>query len=259
MNLPTHTPPPQKAGEDAIPEPRSKALRQSRTSMLVPHEGIRVLFAHHARSAPRSITQLFEDDAFDGEELPIAQLVKRLAEEGAGAVDLVVLDETPDLENLVGKVRAQNDRVGLLALLPEPSDRKIVELLNLGADEVLPRSLEVDVLRAHAHAVVRCHRSLPILSIGDLHIDLATRAVKRGAHRVELSPREFDLLRVLANARGRVLSRHELFDLVWESDFDPSTTVVEVLVNRLRSKLQKTGSPLIHTVLGQGYLLANKD
>ncbi len=258
MNPPTHMPPPHRASEDVSPEPRPNAPGPARPSVQA-NEGIRVFFAHPDRPAPRSIGQLFADDSFDGEEVPMGEIITRLADEGAGAVDLVMLDETPNIEELASEVRAQDDRVGLLALLPEPSAAEVVELLNRGVDEVLPRSLEAEVLRAHAHALVRCHRSLPILSIGDLHIDLATRAVKRGAHRAELSPREFDLLRVLAKARGGVLSRHELFDLVWESDFDPSTTVVEVLVNRLRSKLQKTGSPLIHTVLGQGYMLANRD
>jgi two-component system OmpR family response regulator len=92
--------------------------------------------------------------------------------------------------------------------------------------------------------------------MGSLRIDVARRIVERGGERVDLSPKEFDLLRTLAEAKGRTVTRTELLKVVWGIHFDPETNVVDALVARLRRRIDRNGPPLIETVIGEGYRLA---
>lgn len=128
--------------------------------------------------------------------------------------------------------------------------------LEFGADDFVPKSRDHKELIARIHSVLRRGRSQHVLHHGDLEMDLVRRAVRRGERRIELSNREFDLLRVLATEPGRVWTRAELLDAVWNIHFDPETNVVNVHIARLRRKLDRQGAPLIHTVRGEGYVFA---
>jgi len=131
-----------------------------------------------------------------------------------------------------------------------------VKGLRTGADDYVLKPFEFDELLARIEAVIRRRQSVPVFEIGDLRIDVSRRIVERAGRRIDLSPKEFDLLRTLAEARGRVVSRVELLKVVWGINFDPETNVVDALVARLRRRLDRAGSPLIETVIGQGYRLA---
>ena len=92
--------------------------------------------------------------------------------------------------------------------------------------------------------------------MGDLTLDLMRRHVTRGTRRIELTPREFGLLEFLARTPGRVVSRTQIIEKVWEYHFDPGTNVVDVHVARLRRKLGEGGEPdLLHAARGVGYKL----
>jgi two-component system OmpR family response regulator len=94
------------------------------------------------------------------------------------------------------------------------------------------------------------------LIIGDLSVDLITREVLRAGKRIELQPREFSLLEYLMRNAGRVVSKTMILEHVWDCNFDPQTNVVDVLVCRLRNKVDRDFEPkLIHTVRGVGYVL----
>ena len=127
--------------------------------------------------------------------------------------------------------------------------------LGLGADDFLAKPFDGRELIARLDAVLRRERSLPVLRLGDLRIDLGRRIVQRGEERIDLSPREFHLLTVLAEGRGKVVPRRELLTKVWGMAFDPGTNVLEVQVARLRRKMDRTGPPLIETSIGEGYRL----
>jgi DNA-binding response OmpR family regulator len=114
-------------------------------------------------------------------------------------------------------------------------------------------------LVARVQALVRRSTGAPSatkLVVGDLSIDLLTREVTRGERRVDLRPREFALLEYLARHPGRVISKSMILSQIWNYNFDPRTNVVDVLVHRLRQKIDMPGErPLIETRRGVGYVL----
>lgn len=130
-----------------------------------------------------------------------------------------------------------------------------VKGLRIGADDYVLKPFEFDELLARIEAVIRRRQSVPVFEFGDVRIDVARRIVERAGQRIDLSPKEFDLLRTLAEARGRVVSRTELLKVVWGITFDPETNVVDALVARLRRRIDRGGASLIDTVIGQGYRL----
>jgi two-component system OmpR family response regulator len=131
-----------------------------------------------------------------------------------------------------------------------------VKGLRTGADDYLLKPFEFDELLARIEAVARRRAAVPVLVFGDLRIDVARRIVERAGERIDLSPKEFDLLRMLAEAKGRTVSRTELLNVVWGIRFDPETNVVDALVARLRRRVDRRGTPMIETVIGEGYRLA---
>lgn len=131
-----------------------------------------------------------------------------------------------------------------------------VKGLKLGADDYIIKPFAFAELLARAEVVVRRRKALHPIEYGDLKLDLAARRVWRAGRALELAPREFDLLRVLATNHDRVMSRTELLAEVWGIHFDPETNVVDVHVARLRRKLDGHFKPLIHTVRGEGYVMA---
>lgn len=150
-------------------------------------------------------------------------------------------------------LRGSGDETPVIFLTGRGSTEERVKGLNLGADDYIAKPFEATELLARIDAVVRRSRQLPLIEVGDLKLDLARRIVSRGGRRVDVSPREFDVLQALVEAKGEVVSRVELLKRIWGIDFDPGTNVVEVQVARLRKKLQRSGPPVIETVVGKGY------
>ena len=172
--------------------------------------------------------------------------------------DLIVLDVIlPGIDGfeVLRHLRSEHmaSRVLMLTARGEVKDR--VTGLQLGADDYLPKPFAMRELVARVTALGRRYPEEPVLNfrVGDLTLDLATHDVHRGAKRIELSPREVNLLKVLMREPGRVFTRTELCERVWEHPHEYDTKLVEVFIGRLRRKIGDP--PLIHTVRHVGYTI----
>jgi DNA-binding response OmpR family regulator len=187
-----------------------------------------------------------------------------VAHDGAGALlrtalheyDVVVLDrDLPDMRGdevcrvLVGQ--SARSRVLMLTAAGAVEDR--VDGLTLGADDYMAKPFAFAELVARVRALVRRAQPglPPVLCAGDLRLDSAQRIVRRGAERLELSPKELAVLELLLAAGGAVVSPEELLERVWDEAADPFSNVVKVTISRLRRKLGEP--PLIETVPHAGY------
>ena len=172
--------------------------------------------------------------------------------------DLIVLDVIlPGIDgfDVLRHLRSEHmaSRVLMLTARAEVKDR--VTGLQLGADDYLPKPFAMRELVARVNALGRRYPEEPVLNlrVGNLTLDLATHDVHRGAKRIELSPRELNLLKVLMREPGRIFTRTELCERVWEHPHEYDTKLVEVFVGRLRRKIDDP--PLIHTVRHVGYTI----
>ena len=173
--------------------------------------------------------------------------------------DAVVLDIMLPGKDGLSILRNLRDRkialpVILLTARSELNER--LEGLNLGADDYLTKPFHIEELIARLHVVTRraAGASQSILAVADLTMNLLTRKVARGEQAIELTTREFALLESLMRSPGRVLTRVEICERVWDYNFDPGTNLVEVYIQRLRKKIDE-GAPLklIETIRGVGY------
>src|SRR6266487_7058757 len=212
--------------------------------------------ARLARQIASALTEAGHDSivVHDGE--------RALREATEACFDLIVLDIVlPRMDgfDVLRHLRSQHvaSRVLMLTARGEVKDR--ITGLQLGADDYLPKPFAMRELVARVNALGRRYPEEPVMSlrVGDLTLDLATHCVHRGAKRVELSPRELMLLKVLMREPGRVFTRTELCERVWEHAHEYDTKLVEVFIGRLRRKI---GEPqLIHTVRHVGYTIESRD
>jgi two-component system, OmpR family, response regulator len=172
--------------------------------------------------------------------------------------DLIVLDIIlPGMDGfeVLRHLRAQHlvSRVLMLTARGEVKDR--VTGLQLGADDYLPKPFAMGELVARVNALGRRYPEEPTLKlrVGDLTLDLASHEVHRGARHIHLSARELMLLKVLMREPGRVFTRTELCERVWEHPHEYDTKLVEVFIGRLRRKI--SDPPLIQTVRHVGYTI----
>jgi DNA-binding response OmpR family regulator len=177
---------------------------------------------------------------------------------GTGAFDLLLLDVMLPKStgwDVLERLRRRGDPTPVIFLTARSAVEERVKGLRLGADDYVIKPFEFSELLARIEAVRRRHASAAALSVGPLQLDLERRAVTCRGVRIEMSPREFDLLLVLARAQGRVVTRTELLEKVWGMAFDPGTNVVNVVIARLRRRLEAWAPNLIRTVVGEGYVL----
>jgi two-component system OmpR family response regulator len=178
------------------------------------------------------------------------------------AWDLLIVDRMlPELDGLtlVGKLRAAGIQTPILFLTTLGGVDARVEGLNAGADDYLmkPFSFSELVARVAALGRRRGFAADTLLVVADLEINLLARTVSRANVAIDLLPREFLLLEYLFKNLGQTVTRSMLLENVWDVHFDPSTTVVETHISRLRSKIDRGHLiPLIHTVRGVGYMLS---
>ncbi len=185
-----------------------------------------------------------------------------LAEVRKTPFDLIVLDIIlPGMDgfDVLRHLRSQHMASRVLMLTARGEMKERVTGLQLGADDYLPKPFAMRELVARVNALGRRYPEEPVLNlrVGDLTLDLATHDVHRGAERIDLSPRELMLLKVLMREPGRVFTRTELCERVWEHAHEYDTKLVEVFIGRLRRKIGEP--PLIHTVRHVGYTIESRD
>jgi two-component system, OmpR family, response regulator len=180
----------------------------------------------------------------------------------AGGHDAAIVDVMlPHLDGLalIDALRARGVRMPVLILSAKRSVDDRVRGLQAGGDDYLTKPFAFAELLARVQALIRraTGAAEPTrLTVGDLSLDLLTRRVQRGGEIIELRPREFALLEYLMRNAGRVVSKTSILSHVWGYNFDPNTNVVDVLVSRLRDRIDRTfPTKLLHTVRGVGYIL----
>jgi two-component system OmpR family response regulator len=193
-----------------------------------------------------------------------------MASDGADALSLcrsvnydsIVLDiMLPELDGLsvLRTIRQEKKLVPVLLLSAKATVDNRVTGLQAGADDYLTKPFAFSELLARLQALIRraTHVAEPTtLAFGDLSMNLLTREVFRAGQKIDLQSREFALLELLMRHPGRPITKTMILEHIWDYSFDPQTNVVDVLVHRLRSKLEKGfPSKIVHTIRGVGYAL----
>ena len=178
-----------------------------------------------------------------------------------GKYELAVLDLRLPGMNGVEMVRTLRDRgigIPILVLTAQDALESKVAALRAGADDYVTKPFAFEELLARVEALARRPRQVatPVLRVGDLEVDTHTREVRRGDRPIELTPKEYAVLEYLVRHQGRVMSRTLITEYAWDYHFDPGTNIVDVVINRLRKKLEQgQASKILHTVRGVGYVV----
>jgi len=204
---------------------------------------------HGMREAGFAVDQA--DNGIDGLHLALTE-----------PYDVAVFDiMLPGLDGLsiIRRMRESRVKTPVLVLSAKRSVDDRIKGLQTGADDYLTKPFSFSELLARVQALIRraSDSTEPTqLSVGDLKLDLLTRAVKRGEMSIELMPKEFELLHFMMRNAGKVVSKTAILEHVWGYDFDPQTNAVDVLVCRLRGKIDRDfETKMVHTLRGVGYVL----
>src|SRR3954454_10449714 len=173
--------------------------------------------------------------------------------------DAIVLDVMlPGLNGFetCRRIRARGIGAPILMLTARAAVNDRISGLDAGADDYLPKPFSLEELLARVRALLRrgpAHFDRKI-AVGDLELDGAQLVARRGTKAVELTPREFAILELLMRRAGQIISKDEILRRAWDGDSEPRSNVIEVLVNRVRQKVDRTfGTSQIETVRGIGY------
>jgi DNA-binding response OmpR family regulator len=183
----------------------------------------------------------------------------RVASEGH--YDVVVLDlRLPSMEGreILRTLRDRGNTVPVLVLTAQDAVDFKVQALRMGADDYVTKPFALEELLARVEALGRRPKAIapPLLRVADLVLDTGSREVRRGERPIELTPKEYAVLEYLVRHRGRVMPRTLITEYAWDYHFDPGTNIVDVVITRLRKKIDHPREPrLIHTVRGVGYVV----
>ncbi|MFE0103387.1 response regulator transcription factor [Streptomyces sp. NPDC059009] len=174
------------------------------------------------------------------------------------AYDVVVLDRDLPLvhgDDVARELAASGGRTRILMLTAASTTEDRVAGLDLGADDYLPKPFEFPELVARVRALGRrsAPAAPPVMERSGIRLDTVRRTVSRDGRQLALSVKQFDVLRILLQADGGVVSAEELLERAWDAHADPFTTAVRVTMSKLRAALGEP--PVIHTVQGVGYRL----
>ena len=179
----------------------------------------------------------------------------------AAVVDIML----PRMDGLsiIEEMRRQSIETPVIILSAKRTVDDRIKGLKAGGDDYLTKPFSFSELLVRVQALLRraSKASSPLtFTAGDLRMDLMTRQVHRGDKEIELQPREFSLLEYLLRNKGNALSKTMIMEHVWDYHFDPQTNVVDVLVSRLRSKIDRGfDTKLLHTLRGVGYVLKDHE
>lgn len=220
---------------------------------------MRVLLVEDEKSLAKTIKQGLEEEGFivdmshDGEEGCF--MAKNYPYD---ALVLDVMLPVMDGFTILAHLRKHGSDIPVLMLTARSGVDDRIKGLNTGADDYLPKPFDFNELLARLRAIIRRKggSASPVIKIADLEIDQGARAVTRAGQPVALSSKEFNILEYLASRQGKVVSRTELTEHVYDMNFDLDSNVIDVYINYLRRKIDKDfEQKLIHTVRGAGYVL----
>jgi two-component system, OmpR family, response regulator len=180
---------------------------------------------------------------------------------GSFTPDVVLLDVMlPDLDGfeILRRLRNDGEKVPVLFLTARDAVDDKVRGLTLGGDDYVTKPFSLEEVVARIQVILRRQGIAGAgskLALADLEMDDDAHIVRRAGHTIDLSPTEYNLLRFLLVNAGKVLSRNQILDHVWQYDFGGHATVVETYISYLRKKIDTLGDPLIQTVRGVGYTL----
>jgi two-component system copper resistance phosphate regulon response regulator CusR len=175
--------------------------------------------------------------------------------------DVIVLDLRLPVMSGIEVLRTLRDRgiaTPVLVLTAQDAVESKVQALRTGADDYVTKPFAFEELLARVEALGRRPIEIvpPVLQVADLVVDTGAHEVRRDDQVIELTPKEYTVLEYLARNAPRVMSRTLITEYAWDYHFDPGTNIVDVVINRLRKKVDHGHSPkLIHTIRGVGYAL----
>lgn len=223
---------------------------------------MRVLIVEDETKAAEYLRKGFSENGFVADVAACGEDGLHLAL--TGDYELVILDVgLPERSgwSVISELRRSGKDIPVIFLTARDAVEDRIKGLELGADDYLIKPFVFSELLARVRTILRRGplRQLDILRIGDLSIDLVRHKATRDNKRLDLTPKEFALLSLLARRTGEVVSRTLIAEQVWDMNFDSDTNVVDVAVRRLRSKVDDPfETKLIHTLRGVGYVLEER-
>lgn len=222
---------------------------------------IKILIVEDHVKMADSISKGLEENGFKTEVAYDGFIGKRLAD--ANEYNLIMLDvNLPQINGyeLCAGIRKKNPDVPIIMLTALGSTDDKLLGFEKGADDYIVKPFEFRELIARIKALLKRSQSEiqshTLLKVADLVIDLDSKSVTRGDKAIELTAKEFSLLEYLVRNKGRVISKADIAEKIWNINFDTGTNVIEVYVNFLRKKIDKNFPvKLIHTQIGMGYVL----
>jgi two-component system, OmpR family, response regulator len=220
---------------------------------------MKILVIEDDRTVGQYVKRGLEENHFQADLVDEGMEGLRLA--SGGRYDLVVLDLRLPGMNGLEVLRTLRDRgltTPILVLTAQDAVDFKVQALRSGADDYVTKPFAFEELLARVEALGRRPQAIrdPVLRVGDLELDTATREVRRAGEPIDLTPKEYTVLEYLMRHAGRVMSRTLITEYAWDYHFDPGTNIVDVVINRLRKKVDSGhDQKLVHTVRGVGYVV----
>jgi len=222
---------------------------------------MRILVIEDEQKVARFLKKGLETEKYDVDVAYDGKTGEKLAR--TEMYDIILLDillPKKDGFQILQDLRKDEIRTPIIVLTAKTSTEDIVTGLDKGADDYICKPFEFKELLARIRCLLRREKSKTRLKYADLILDTVSRKATRANKTIELSSREYSLLKYFMQNNNRIVTRNELAKEVWGFDFDPGTNVVDVYVNLLRKKIDHgLGTKLIHTERGKGYYLSNKD
>ncbi len=224
---------------------------------------IRILIVEDEPKVANAIQQGLEENNLQADVAYDGQMGKKLAL--SKNYQLIILDlNLPHLNgyDLCAEIRKHNSKVPVIMLTALGAMEDKIQAFDTGADDYMVKPFDFRELLARINVFLKRsdHNSKSVISgrlkVADLEIDNESKTVIRGGKKIELTAKEFALLMYLVRNKGRVVSRADIAEKIWDITFDTGTNVIDVYVNFLRKKIDKDFEPkLIHTRQGMGYVL----
>jgi two-component system copper resistance phosphate regulon response regulator CusR len=220
---------------------------------------MKILVVEDDRTVGQYVKRGLEEQRFHADLAEDGLEGLRLA--SGGSYDLIILDlRLPEMTGLevLRTLRDRGATVPILVLTAQDAVDFKVNALRAGADDYVTKPFAFEELLARVEALGRRPQQLrsPTLEVADLQLDTATHEVRRASQPIEVTPKEYTVLEYLMRHRGRVMSRTLITEYAWDYHFDPGTNIVDVVINRLRKKIDSGHErKLIHTVRGVGYMV----